>query len=93
MGQGCASTKNPVINVIIRLSHFLVCLNSSANFLIYYLNGEKFRRAWVDAYGQCLCSWKANTLLTANSLAVMEAQSRPVIEAQDTLDQEDPVSL
>ena len=28
---------------VIDLSHLLVCVNSSANFLIYMLGGEKFR--------------------------------------------------
>jgi len=53
MGQDCDTSTNPVINVITRLSHFLVCFNSSANFLIYYLNGEKFRKAWVETYSKC----------------------------------------
>lgn len=88
LGQDCASSKNPAINVIIRLSHFLVCFNSSANFLIYYLNGEKFRKAWVDAYGQCLCPRR-----TENSMAIMEVQSRPVLNAQDRYNQDEPVYL
>lgn len=41
-----------ILNVM-RLSHLLVCINSSANFLIYYLNGHKFRQAWLDTYGWC----------------------------------------
>ena len=55
LGHNCAITKVPVINVITRMSHLLVCFNSSANFLIYYLNGEKFRRAWVETYGERCC--------------------------------------
>ena len=39
-----------VINGIIRLSHFLVCLNSSANFLIYYVYGSKLRNTWLETY-------------------------------------------
>ena len=31
------------IDMFIRVSHLLVCFNSSANFVVYYLNGEKFR--------------------------------------------------
>jgi hypothetical protein len=48
-------SKVPLINGITRMSHLLVCLNSSANFLIYYLNGEKFRKAWVETYGERCC--------------------------------------
>ena len=40
-----------VINSIVRISHLLVCVNSSANFLIYYVYGTKFRRAFVATYG------------------------------------------
>ena len=38
------------VNKIVDLSHLLVCINSSANFLIYLLGGEKFRRAWIETY-------------------------------------------
>ena len=31
------------VDMMIRVSHLLVCFNSSANFVVYYLNGEKFR--------------------------------------------------
>ena len=31
------------VNMIIDLSHLLVCINSTANFLIYMLGGTKFR--------------------------------------------------
>ena len=41
----------PIINGIVRTSHLLVCVNSSANFLIYYFFGTKFRRAFVITYG------------------------------------------
>ena len=44
-----------VINAILRLSHLLVCVNSSANFLIYYARGERFRRAWIETFGECWC--------------------------------------
>ena len=38
------------INHCITLSHLLVCFNSSANFVIYLLGGEKFRRVWCETY-------------------------------------------
>ena len=44
-----------------RMSHFLVCFNSSTNFLIYYLNGEKFRRAWFETYGGWCCCCHTQT--------------------------------
>ena len=28
-----------------------MCINSAANFIIYYLNGTKFRQAWCEIYG------------------------------------------
>lgn len=39
-----------IVNHIVDVSHLLLCVNSSANFLIYLLGGEKFRRAWIDTY-------------------------------------------
>ena len=48
------------INAIVRLSHLLCCVNSSVNFIIYYLNGTKFRNAWCATYGPIFkycCSW------------------------------------
>ena len=47
-----------VIQKLTELSHLLVCINSSANFLIYYCAGGKFREAWLDTYGfwWCCCS-------------------------------------
>lgn len=39
------------VEMCIRVSHLLVCVNSSANFLLYYFNGRKFRKAWVETYG------------------------------------------
>lgn len=33
----------------------MVCVNSSANFLIYYARGEKFRLAWIQTFGACWC--------------------------------------
>jgi len=54
LGADC-EMKGPVINAILRLSHLLVCVNSSANFLIYYARGERFRRAWIETFGECWC--------------------------------------
>lgn len=39
--------------VLVDISHLLVCFNSSANFLIYMLGGEKFRRAFVGTFFPC----------------------------------------
>ena len=44
----CEST--PFVTFCVNLSHLLVCFNSSANFVIYLLGGEKFRRAWCQTY-------------------------------------------
>ena len=52
-GSGGQCEMPGVIKIIIRLSHLLVCVNSSANFLIYYLNGRRFRIAWLETYGHC----------------------------------------
>ena len=48
----------PIINQLTQISHLLVCINSAANFLIYYCAGAKFREAWLDTYGfwWCCCS-------------------------------------
>ena len=51
----CLST--PFIAFCVNLSHLLVCFNSSANFVIYLLGGEKFRRAWCQTY---LCRMSEN---------------------------------
>ena len=44
----CVAT--PFIEFCVNLSHLLVCFNSAANFVIYLLGGEKFRRAWCQTY-------------------------------------------
>lgn len=44
----CVAT--PFIEFCVNLSHLLVCFNSAANFIIYLLGGEKFRRAWCQTY-------------------------------------------
>ena len=49
---------NPFIAFCVNLSHLLVCFNSSANFVIYLLGGEKFRRAWCQTY---LCRKKEDS--------------------------------
>lgn len=46
--EDCSSTA--FIAFCVNLSHLLVCFNSSANFVIYLLGGEKFRRAWCQTY-------------------------------------------
>ena len=43
-----------IILKLTNISHLLLCINSSANFLIYYCAGGKFREAWLDTYG---CWW------------------------------------
>ena len=77
LGHNCAITKVPVINIITRMSHLLVCFNSSANFLIYYLNGEKFRRAWVETYGEkcCCCVCKTVTSTPAATVAMQSVRT------------------
>ena len=47
--------------VFMPLSHLLVCVNSSTNFLIYYCNGERFRRAWLETYGCWWCCCQDDT--------------------------------
>lgn len=44
---------NTLTSGIIRISHLLVCFNSSANFVVYYVSGRKFRKAWLELYGPC----------------------------------------
>ena len=44
------------------VSHLLLCINSSANFLIYYCAGGKFREAWLDTYGCWWCCCSGNGL-------------------------------
>ena len=40
----------PFVETCLNLSHFLVCFNSSANFVIYLLAGEKFRKVWLETF-------------------------------------------
>ena len=56
------------IDMFIRVSHLLVCFNSSANFVVYYLNGEKFRELFVVAVvigisESCFGIWDKKKLL------------------------------
>ena len=44
-----------IYSSLIRLSHLFICVNSSADFLIYYVNGEKFRQAWLETFGFWCC--------------------------------------
>jgi len=76
MGQNCGFSKSLTITVIVYISHFLVCLNSSANFLIYYLNGEKFRKAWVEVYGGCLF-WKKRSQIITTAAAIVYTDPQP----------------
>merc|ERR1712141_761528 len=74
LGQSC-EMKGPVINAILRLSHLLVCVNSSANFLIYYTRGEKFRRAWIDTFGAFWCYCCAKSENTSTNSQITELQT------------------
>jgi hypothetical protein len=38
------------VETCVGLSHLLVCFNSSANFVIYLLAGEKFRKVWFQVF-------------------------------------------
>jgi hypothetical protein len=56
-----------LINGVVRLSHLMVCVNSSVNFVIYYVNGSKFRQAWIQTYGplfQCFNCCSMNNVQT-----------------------------
>ena len=44
----CITT--PFIRACVSLSHILVCLKSSVNWIIYLLAGKKFRRVWCETY-------------------------------------------
>ena len=44
----CTSTW--FITLCVNVSHLMVCFNSSANFVIYLMGGEKFRRVWCETY-------------------------------------------
>ena len=72
LGHNCAISKVPVMNVITRMSHLLVCFNSSTNFLIYYLNGEKFRRAWVETFGWSFCCCLRKPNVTPSATIMMQ---------------------
>ena len=50
------------IETMISLSNILVCINSSANFLLYMLRGKKFRDAFCQTYFRlfCKCCRKKN---------------------------------
>ncbi len=43
----------PGIDLCVRLSHLLVCVNSTVNCAFYYLPGKVFRKAWKETYGCC----------------------------------------
>ncbi len=44
---------------VMELSHLCVCINSTLNFAIYSLRGEKFKAAWKETYlGSRCCNGK-----------------------------------
>ncbi len=53
--SGNAGTCNfpPAIDLCVRLSHLLVCINSSVNCAFYYFPGKVFRQAWKETYSCC----------------------------------------
>lgn len=68
----CTSKRNSdcpmhgISNTLMRLSHLLVCVNSTANFLLYYVHGKKFRLAWKRIYGfDFLCRRKRDLRQTS----------------------------
>ncbi len=42
-----------VMKYIMEFSHLCVCVNSTINFAIYSLRGEKFKAAWRETYLRC----------------------------------------
>jgi hypothetical protein len=86
-GQACAISSEPIINMITRLSHLLVCFNLSANFIFYYLNGEKFRRAWIKTYGNLINfnRFKGSGLSHQSEYQVAEIIQNPLF-VQETQD-------
>ena len=55
--------------IFMPISHLLVCVNSATNFLIYYCQGEKFRRAWMETYGCFWCCCESRPGSPANLMA------------------------
>ena len=52
---GCSCSPSPVwFTVLLHLSHFLLTLNSSVNFLIYWSVGNNFKRAFQMQFVSCL---------------------------------------
>ncbi|XP_059087651.1 FMRFamide receptor-like [Tigriopus californicus] len=58
------------VNKVVELSHLLLCLNSSLNFMVYLLGGEKFRKIWIHTYvpDSCVRAMGCEPLVRANSL-------------------------
>jgi len=83
---GNCEMKGPVINAIIRLSHILVCVNSSANFLIYYVRGEKFRLAWIETFGSCWCQCcKQSNSPEGSATVLTEFNNTPLTSRKTTI--------
>ena len=61
--QLCESTT--FITFCTSLSHLLVCLNSSLNWVIYLFAGKKFRRAWCKTYLPSRCQSQSMNETTA----------------------------
>ena len=52
---GCSCSPSPMwFTVLLHLSHFLLTLNSSVNFLIYWSVGNSFKRAFQIQFMSCL---------------------------------------
>jgi len=79
-GKVCTTSSQPVINMITRLSHLLVCFNLSANFVFYYLKGEKFRKAWIETYGNLfnLKRFVNSTLPQVSEFQLAETVNNPL---------------
>ena len=85
-----------IINGIVRLSHFLVCFNSSANFLIYYVYGSKLRKTWVETYKQlwnnCVGIFKTSKPRNDSNTFDQKTPSRIAFKAKKSASDEFPIS-
>ena len=48
--QGGCTDVPWTVTFIMNISHLLVCVNSAANFLFYFLHGAKFRAAFKETF-------------------------------------------